>query len=170
MNPTSLDIEFEKAVRMLVAHFPPSEEGIRKPVLFHDIRVGTYLYQKNYPRDIILAGVLHDAIEWSDITEEMIRENFGENILQIVLANSKDRSIQDPTERIDDMIKRCVAIGEAALIVKATDTIDSFRYYTKVANQDELANHCFPNALAILKHQPASFQDPIFTELQEWIG
>jgi hypothetical protein len=40
----SLNIEFEKAVRLLAEAFPVSDENTRKPVLFHDIRVGVYLY------------------------------------------------------------------------------------------------------------------------------
>lgn len=145
---------------------PPSEEGSRKPILFHDIRVGTYLYRKGYPRDIVLAGVLHDAIEWSDITEEMLRDGFGENVLRIVLANSKNRSIEDSGERIDDMIGRCVAEGEGALIVKAADTLDSFEHYTKTGNQKELSGHCMKTAEAILRHLPAGFHDPIFNDLR----
>jgi hypothetical protein len=43
-----VNVEFEKAVRLLVKHFPVSEESSRKPVLFHDIRVGMYLYEHNY--------------------------------------------------------------------------------------------------------------------------
>ena len=31
-----LDIEFEKAVRLLVKYFPVSEVGSRKPILFQD--------------------------------------------------------------------------------------------------------------------------------------
>lgn len=166
---TSLDIEFEKAVRMLVESMPPSEDGSRKPVLFHDIRVGTYLYRKGYPREIVLAGVLHDAIEWSGITEDMIRDGFGENILRMVLANSKNRSIGDSDKRISDMIGRCVAIGEGALIVKAADTIDSFEHYTKTNNQKELSGHCRKIARTILEHLPADFHDPIFSDLRIWV-
>jgi guanosine-3',5'-bis(diphosphate) 3'-pyrophosphohydrolase len=123
----SLDIEFEKAVRMLAEHFPVSEEGSKKPVLFHDIRVGVYLYEKNYSCDIILAGLLHDALEFSNITEELIKDEFGENVLKIVKACTKDRSIENSDERIEELVKRCAEVGRDALIVKAADTLDSFK-------------------------------------------
>lgn len=166
---TSLDIEFEKAVRMLAEHIPISKEGSRKPILFHDIRVGVSLYRRGYPRDVVLAGILHDAIEWSDISEEMIRKEFGEDVLQVVLANSKSRSIEDPDERIDDMIRRCVETGADALIIKAADTIDSFEHYTKTGNEQELEHHCKPTAEAILRYKPDNFRDPIFDELRKWL-
>jgi (p)ppGpp synthase/HD superfamily hydrolase len=55
-----LSVEFERAVRFLAEHMPPSDENSRKPIMFHDIRVGVYLYENDYPQDIVLAGVLHD--------------------------------------------------------------------------------------------------------------
>ena len=72
----SLNIEFEKAVRLLTEHMPPSDENSRKPIMFHDIRVGVYLYENGYAQDVVLAGVLHDAIEWSDISEQLLKDEF----------------------------------------------------------------------------------------------
>lgn len=163
-----MDIEFENGVRMLVGHMPASEEGSRKPILFHDIRVGTSLYRRGYGRDIVIAGLLHDALEWSDISDEMLRNGFGEDVLRIVLANSKDRSIEDSAERIDDMVRRCVEAGEGALIVKAADTIDSFEHYTKTGNARELERHCKPIAEVVLRRKPEDFHDAIFEELRSW--
>jgi len=59
----SLNLKFEKAVRLLVEYMPHSDADSRKPILFHDIRVGVYLYENGYSENIVLAGVLHDAIE-----------------------------------------------------------------------------------------------------------
>jgi guanosine-3',5'-bis(diphosphate) 3'-pyrophosphohydrolase len=163
----SLDIEFEKAVRMLCENLPLSEIGSRKPILFHDIRVGVYLYENNYSRDIILGGLLHDAIEWSKITEKILRDEFGEEVAKIVLANTKDRSIENSDERIVDLVKRCVEVGKDALIVKAADTLDSFKHYTKTNNKDEL-EYCRKNADAILKYLTEGFDGLIFEELKKW--
>jgi guanosine-3',5'-bis(diphosphate) 3'-pyrophosphohydrolase len=163
----SLDIEFEKAVRMLAEHMPVSEEGSRKPVLFHDIRVGVYLYENNYSRDIILAGVLHDALEFSDITEEIIKNEFGENVLKIVKACTKDRSIENSDARIDELVKRCAECGKDALIVKAADTLDSFKYYTKENNAGEL-EYCRKNVEALLKYT-SDFEDEVFGKLGAWL-
>lgn len=160
-----MDIEFEKAVRLLAEHMPVSQEGSRKPVLFHDIRVGVYLYERDYAREIVLAGVLHDALEWSETMPEVLAENFGENILKIVQACTKDRSIQDPQERIEDMIRRCVESGQEALIVKAADTLDSFKHYTKTGNESEL-DYCRQNAEAIFKYKPEDYNDRVFDELR----
>ncbi|MDQ1283953.1 MAG: guanosine-3,5-bis(diphosphate) 3-pyrophosphohydrolase [Patescibacteria group bacterium] len=164
-----LDIEFEKAMRLLAEHFPVSEIGSRKPVLFHDIRVGVYLYEKNHSRDIVLAGVLHDALEFSDMSEETIRSEFGEDILKMVKACSKDRSIEDPDERIEELVRRSAQNGKDTLIVKAADTLDSFKHYTKTKNLPEL-EYCRKNAKAIFKHTPEGAEEDVFGELREWYG
>ncbi len=162
-----LNVKFEKAVRLLVEHFPPSDESSRKPVLFHDIRVGVYLYEHGYSEDIVLAGLLHDAIEWSSATEQMLQDEFGENVVKLVLASTKDDSITDKHEKTAKLIKRCADNGQDALIVKTADILDSFKWYASQDNKDELG-YCMRNANAIFKFKPDDFDDKIFDELKVW--
>jgi (p)ppGpp synthase/HD superfamily hydrolase len=166
MNAKKLSVDFEKAIRLLAQRMPISDENSRKPVLFHDIRVGVYLYEKNYSENIVLAGVLHDAIEWSDMSKEELEREFGSEILKIVLACTKDDSILDKEEKTNELITRCVQNGQDSLIVKAADIIDSFEWYTAQNNQDELQGHCVKNADVILKNKPDYFKDKIFDELE----
>lgn len=162
-----LNIQFEKAIRLLVEYFPISDENSRKPVLFHDIRVGVYLYENNYSEDVILAGILHDAIEWSEITKEMLQKDFGDNVLRLILASTKNNSIINKQEKINELIKRCVESGEDALVVKTADIIDSFKWYSSQNNSEEL-EYCMLNAKAIFNFKPDNFNDKIFDELKEW--
>lgn len=169
MDLKSLNLEFEKAVRLLAKHFPPADENSRKPALFHDLRVGVYLYENGYSREVVLAGFLHDAIEWSDITEQMLREEFGDDVANLVLACTKDDSITDKQAKTKKLIKRCVQAGQDALIVKAADIIDSFKWYSGQDNKEEL-QYCQRNAEAIFKFKPGDFNDKIFDELKRWQG
>jgi (p)ppGpp synthase/HD superfamily hydrolase len=166
--PESFDIEFEKALRILVTHLPVSQEGSRKPILFHVVRVGIYLYENNYSRNAVLAGLLHDALEWSGITEELVRAEFGETVLQLVKANTKDRSIENSDERTLELAKRAAEAGRDALIIRAADTLDSFKHYTKTNNLSEL-DYCRKNAKAIFKFKPADFTDGVFEELRGFV-
>ncbi len=160
-----LNIEFEKGLRLLSAHMPISDENTRKPVFFHDVRVGAYLYENHYSREIVLAGLLHDTLEFSDITEQMLRDEFGDVVLKLVQASTKDDSIQDKEEKTKELIRRCVENGEDALIVKAADILDSFKFYTATKNEDQI-EYCMRNARAIYEFMPPTFSDRIFTELK----
>lgn len=148
---------------------PLSDENSRKPVLFHDIRVGVYLYENGYSQDIVLAGLLHDAIEWSKANEKMLRDEFGDNVVRLVLASTKDDSIADKEGKIIELIKRCVKNGQDALIVKAADILDSFKWYSIQDNKTEL-QYCMRNANAIFRSKPDDFDDKIFGELKRWQG
>lgn len=161
-----LNLDFEKAIRMLSKFMPEPKEDSRKPVLFHDIRVGVYLYENGYSSDIVLSGVLHDALEFSEISEEMLRVDFGEKILEIVKANSKDRTIEDSDKRIEENIQRCAKSGEEALIVKTADIVDSFKHYTATQNENEL-EYCRKTMKMIKKHKPENFNDPIFKKIYD---
>jgi len=163
----SLNIKFENGVRFLVQQFPPSDESSRKPVLFHDIRVGVYLYNHDYSEDIVLAGLLHDAIEWASATEDIIKDEFGENVSRLVLANTKDDTIEDKNGKIAELIQRCVKNGQDALIIKTADILDSFKWYASQNSIDQL-KYCMRNANAIFKYKENYFVDPIFNELATW--
>lgn len=155
-------------MRLLTAHFPPSDERTRKPVLFHSIRVGVYLYEHGYPEDVVLAGVLHDVLEWSGVDEQLLKDEFGDNVVRLVRASTRDDSIEDKEQKTNELIERCIQNGQNALIVKTADIIDSFKWYASQNNEDQLKNHCLKNADAIFTYKPENFDDTIFDELKKW--
>jgi (p)ppGpp synthase/HD superfamily hydrolase len=146
---------------------PVADEKSRKPVLFHGIRVGTYLYEKAYSQDIVIAGLLHDVLEDTDVKKDLVQELFGEHVVSMVLACTKDDSILDKHEKIQELIRRCVSHGEEALIVKSADILDSFKWYESQDNKEEIM-YCMRNANAILLYKPEEYTDKIFTELTQW--
>jgi (p)ppGpp synthase/HD superfamily hydrolase len=163
-----LDVEFDRAVRLLAKIADPSDETARKPLLPHDVRVGVYLYENNYSREVVLAGILHDTLEFTGLEFDDLKEEFGEVVARLVEANTKDDTIADKDEKRNDLIRRCIAAGQESLIVKAADTIDSCKYYSRVGKEEQLKNHCLPTIETIMKLLPPDFTDPIFGELKGW--
>jgi (p)ppGpp synthase/HD superfamily hydrolase len=161
------NLSFEKAIRLLVQHAPQSDENTRKPMIPHDIRVGVYLYEHGYSEEVVVAGVLHDMLEFTEVTGEMIRGQFGNHVVEIVRACTKNRSIENSKEREKDLVQRCIDVGLDALIVKAADTLDSFRYYTKTQNEKGL-DYCRQNSGFIFELKPKDWNDPIFDELKKF--
>lgn len=162
-----LNLKFEKAVRLLTQYAPISDKNTRKALLPHDIRVGVYLYERGYAEDIVIAGILHDALEFTNITEQMIIDQFGDSVLRLVKANTKNDSIKDKQEKTNELIKKCADCGKDALIIKTADIIDSFKYYSTVDNKGGI-EYCVRNAKAILEFKPSGFTDKIFDELKKW--
>lgn len=158
-------MECEKAIRLLCKHMPQSDELV-KPTLFHSIRTGVYLYEHHYPKDIVIAGLLHDILEDTELTKTQFQNEFGGNVASLVAANSKDTSIPNSSDRIDDLMKRCIGKGEDALIVKTADVIDNFKYFSQIKDKKGI-DYCIKNASSILNKMPNNFSDRIFDDLRK---
>lgn len=60
-----------------------------KPMVIHPIDVGNILAYYGFDDNVIAAGYLHDIIEDTKYTSEDILNNFGEDILSLVLSNTE---------------------------------------------------------------------------------
>jgi len=135
-NPET-DKQIEEAIKFLV--FAIHESGKNpKPVILHSFRVGLHLYNLGYKKEIVIAAILHDVIEDTNVEIEEIESKFGKKIARLVEANSFDESIEDKTERYKENFERCRKLGKDALIVKAADFFDNIDYY-HLASTKELA-------------------------------
>ena len=143
----------------------PTADTLIKPTLLHSIRVGTYLYNNRYSQNIVLGGYLHDIIEDTEIDNKLIEEKFGKSVLDIVLANSKDPSLAEDTNQ--ELLQRCLAYGEDALVVKTADILDNYKYY-KIINSQKGLDDCSRNTEYLLQIVPADFESEVFTELKEF--
>jgi guanosine-3',5'-bis(diphosphate) 3'-pyrophosphohydrolase len=159
-----LERRFEHAVRLL-SRYMPDDPSRRKPIVMHALRVGMFLYEKDYSEHVVLAGFMHDIVEWTDCPPELVSKTFGQRVLDIVQANTKDRSIEDPVERRADYVKRCAELGEDALIVKAADALDSYRFYKSVGDVSE-SERSMSIAKLVLEIKTDEMKDPIFDELK----
>lgn len=133
-----------------------------KPELLHSLHTGFRLLDYGYSVEIIIAGFLHDVIEEGDGYEE-IKNLFGENIYDLVLVNSKDKSISDWYKQATVLISKVAAHSEDALIVKAADVLDNFVYRFNSNNEfpKEKVSHL---AKQIFKHSDST--DRVFGELR----
>jgi (p)ppGpp synthase/HD superfamily hydrolase len=155
----------EEAIRLLVEYMPCADDLI-KPTLLHSIRVGTYLYNQGYSQDIVLGGYLHDVIEDTDMKEDFLKDTFGKEVLDIVLANSKNEELEKE-ERNKELLERCVRLGVSPLIVKIADILDNYKYYKRIESKLGLV-YCAGNTEILLNIIPQNFEDKIFEELREF--
>lgn len=49
---------------------------MKKPTLYHVTRVATLLWNLDYNEDIQIAGLLHDALEDTEMTRDFIEKKF----------------------------------------------------------------------------------------------
>ena len=153
------DKQIEEAIKFLV--FTIHESGKNpKPVILHSIRVGLHLYNLGYEKDIVIAAILHDVIEDTDVKIEEIESKFGKKIAKLVEANSFDESIEDKTERYKENFERCCKAGRDALIVKAADFFDNADYYN-LASTNELAKWLLEKLKYFIDNSKSELKDEI---------
>ena len=160
------EIKFKKALDFLKNSDINSPN---KPVVPHDVRVGEYLYEKGYDGEVVEAGILHDMLEWSSVSEKELLEKFGNRVLDLVKVNSKDRSITDSYKRKVDMIERCKKIGDDAFAIKIADNFDSFVYYSGTKNEKGLERSKVYTKL-LLENLSDSLKKIFLEDLEEILG
>ncbi len=100
-----------------------------KPVLLHSFKVANRLYELDYKKEIVISAALHDLIEDTAINYDDLKEEFGEEIANIVNCVSFDPKIENHLEQAKMMFDECLQYnGTDALLVKCSDLVDNIDY------------------------------------------
>jgi len=93
----------------------------------HSLRVAERLRQHGYPRDVVLAGLLHDIVEDGDATlSELRRLGFSRRTVRLVDLASHDPTDGDKNRRWALMVERLRRANDRdAWAVKICDLIDN---------------------------------------------
>jgi len=118
----------EKAVTFLVDNFNRSGNN-SKPVILHSLRVGMRLYEYGEKTTLIIGALLHDLIEDTKVTSIDISKSFGEEVAQLVEANTFNDQISDYAERYVNSFERSIAYSRDAALIRALDILDNSDYY-----------------------------------------
>jgi len=108
-----------------------------KPVLYHSFKVANKLYEYNYSESVVIASVLHDLIEDTDITYNEIEKEFGKNIADLVQAVSFDPKIDDKLEQAKLMFENSLKYGMNAVLIKCSDLIDNIDFVQFVDDKEK---------------------------------
>ncbi|MBU3839737.1 MAG: HD domain-containing protein, partial [Candidatus Ruminococcus intestinipullorum] len=75
------------------AHEGQFRKGTSIPYIVHPIEVAEIVSEMTEDEEVISAAFLHDTIEdCQEVTEELIREQFGNRVAQLVAQESEDKS------------------------------------------------------------------------------
>ena len=97
--------QIEEAIEVAAeAHQGQYRKGTDTPYITHPYAVGVILLEAGCPEAVIIAGILHDTVEDTDLTLEFIRDRFGDAIAAIVEGCSENKALRwraRKTERIE---------------------------------------------------------------------
>jgi len=115
-------IEF--AVR---AHKGQYRKGTKIPYVVHPINMGRILIENGCSDRVVIAGILHDVIEDTDVSIDLIREQFGEDVANLVMWGSE----KDKSDTWENRKRHTLASLESApmdvLLISLVDKLDNIR-------------------------------------------
>lgn len=113
-----------------------SHEGILRksgePYIIHPLAVARILMDINMDYSTIMAGLLHDVVEDTDVTLDDIREKFGDTVAKLVDGVTKIDNLTLEKENLteSDSIKRLlIAMGDdiRVIFIKLADRLHNMR-------------------------------------------
>ena len=138
MAPSTKDNE---RVKHAIAVAREAHEGqFRKtgePYIVHPLAVKKILEEWGMDEDTIIAGILHDTVEDTDLTLEDIKKDFGESVAFLVDGVTKLSTARDGMRDIDtylpatkdNFLRLMIALGDdiRVLIIKLADRLHNLR-------------------------------------------
>lgn len=124
---------FDKAVIFAVkAHQGTERRGKGFPYIIHPMEAAEIASTITDDQEILAAAILHDTVEDTPVTIQMIREDFGERVASLVESESdvqvKGKSDEESWHaRKQDSLKRLEAAPLDAKIVALSDKLSNMR-------------------------------------------
>ncbi len=123
---------YEQALTIAAtAHKEQMRKHDKSPYVVHPIMVARILEQYGFSEEVIVAGLVHDVLEDSDLAEDQLRAALGDKVVKIVATVSEDKALPWE-ERKERYIQDVVACGEAVWAVSVAD---------KIHNAESLIGH-----------------------------
>ncbi len=95
------------------------------PYITHPLTVGLILATAGANEDVIVAGLLHDTIEDSMVTKEMIAEEFGQNVSDLVLSVTEQNKELSWEERKSEALEHIKTFSNDSVLLKSADLLSN---------------------------------------------
>ncbi len=96
-----------------------------KPVLLHSIQVAQMIWERDFSENTVIAAILHDIVEDTDITVADVEREFGQQVARYV----ESLTIPDYQD-VKQSFARAAQLGSDVLAIRAADLIQNSYYYS----------------------------------------
>ena len=109
------------------AHKGQFRKGTNIPYIIHPINVGRILIESGCSESIVIAGILHDVVEDTDVLFEVVREKFGEGVAQLVMWGSEPDKSDTWEQRKRHSLKSLEKAPMDVLHIALADKLDNIQ-------------------------------------------
>ncbi len=126
----------EEAIEVAAqAHNGQFRKGTSTPYITHPYAVGLLLMEVGCSETLIIAGILHDTVEDTELTLDTIRKDFGDTVADIVDGCSENKSLRW-RERKTERIEALKTASTEICIVTCADKLHNLR--TVISEYDNI--------------------------------
>ena len=116
-----------------------------EPYIIHPLNVAYILADIGLDDSTICAALLHDLVEDTDVTEQNIQEEFGQEIADMVEGVTKLSSMQFASmeeQQVEDYRKMFLAMGKdiRVILIKLADRLHNMRTLKYLKRDRQIAN------------------------------
>lgn len=113
----------EKAARIAVeAHDGQKRKNDGSPYIVHPFMVASQVIKHGFKDEVIAAALVHDVLEDTGVSEEQLRQELGDKIVEMV-KNVTYREDLEWKEKREDYNKRVIEGSEGAKAISVADKI-----------------------------------------------
>lgn len=109
----------------IVAHEGQTRKGTDIPYVIHPLRVGLKLSELGCSDDVVVAGILHDTVEDTPVTDEDLKRDFGEKVAALVAGASEPDKSDTWENRKHHTIEYLKTAPREVLLISAADKLDN---------------------------------------------
>ncbi|MEE2671689.1 MAG: bifunctional (p)ppGpp synthetase/guanosine-3',5'-bis(diphosphate) 3'-pyrophosphohydrolase [Bdellovibrionota bacterium] len=142
MPDEDLDL-FVKAYHFAERHHRPQKRSSGEPYIIHPMNVAATLIKLKMDMQSIIGGLLHDVVEDCDVSEEEIKDLFGEDVCNIVVGCTKISKIKFKTKeesQAENFRKMVIAMAKdiRVIIVKLADRMHNMLTLQYVSKEKQV--------------------------------
>jgi (p)ppGpp synthase/HD superfamily hydrolase len=118
--------KIQKAISIAsLAHKEQKRKITGVPYISHPLSAGLILAKTKAPEDVIVAGILHDTIEDTNLTKEFIQKEFGADVARMVNDVTEQDKNLSWDERKKVACEHIEHMQQDSLLVKSADVLDN---------------------------------------------
>lgn len=118
--------------------------------IHHPIAVAELLAEQEFDEPVVIAALLHDVVEDSDLTVSDVETRFGEPVATLVAVLTDDEEVEPYERRKDEHRLRVREAGGDALAIYAADKLSNVRVLRRAyAREGEAAGEEFKAPLRV---------------------
>lgn len=116
---------FEAITFAVQAHHGQFRKGTSTPYIVHPISVGRILLESGCPEIVVVAGLLHDTVEDTDVSLEEVQRVFGEGVAELVAVVTEPDKSDTWENRKGHTLESLRSASKEVLLIALADKLDN---------------------------------------------